>query len=295
MVAGPFVGTVAASGVQEESLGAENEFTLQLLHFADIDGQPQAVDNVEDFSRLVNEFEGEHPHNTLLVSSGDNYIPGPRFFAAEDEAMGSLLGIPGQGRADILFLNEMEVAASAVGNHDLDNSPEGFVSAVAPQTEGDNHYPGARFPFLAANIDFSTDENTAPLTVEGGRVTDGIPARFAPSAVTVVGGEVIGLVGATTPQLSSITSTGNLEITPDSDSVEELAAVIQPAVDSLTERGVDKIILLAHMQQISVERELAGELSDVDVIVAGGSNTILADETDALWPDDEAADTYPVE
>ncbi|MFO8065093.1 MAG: 5'-nucleotidase C-terminal domain-containing protein [Spirochaetia bacterium] len=279
----------------EEPLGGETDFTLQLLHFADIDGQPQAIDNVGDFTRLVNEFEGEHPHNTLLVSSGDNYIPGPRFFAANDDAMESLLGIPGEGRADMIFLNEMGVTASAVGNHDLDNSPEGFVSAVAPETDEDNEYPGAEFPFLAANIDFSTDENTAPRAVEGGRVTDAIPAHFAPSAVTVVGGEVIGLVGATTPQLSSITSTGDLEISPDSDSVEELAEVIQPAVDRLTERGVDKIVLLAHMQQVSVERELAGELSGVDIIVAGGSNTILADETDTLWPNDEAADTYPVE
>lgn len=295
LIAGPFVGTISAEGVQEQSAGGEADFTLQLLHFADIDGQPQAIDNVTDFTRLVSEFESQHPHNTLLVSSGDNYIPGPRFFAADDDAMASLLGIPGQGRADIAFLNEMEVAASAVGNHDLDNSPEGFVSAISPEADGDNEYPGAQFPFLAANIDFTADENTAPLAVEGGRVTDGIPGHLAPSAVTVVGGEVIGLVGATTPQLDSITSVGDLEISPDSDSVEELADTIQPAVDALTERGVDKIVVLSHMQQIAIERELAGELSDVDIIVAGGSNTILADETDALWPDDEAADTYPVE
>lgn len=295
LIAGPFVGTVAATGVAEETAEAETDFRLQLLHFADIDGQPQAIDNVANFSRLVSEFAQEQPHGTLTVSSGDNYIPGPRFFAAGDDAMASLLGVPGEGRADIVFLNELDVAASVVGNHDLDNGPSGFVSAISPETTEDGEYPGAAFPYLSANIDFSTDENTAPLLVEGGRVAEAIPGKLAPSAVTVVGGEVIGLVGASAPQLAEITSTGDLRVMPGSDSIEELAAVIQPAVDVLTERGVDKIVLLGHMQQISIERRLAGELSGVDIIVAGGSNTLLADQTDTLWPDDEPANTYPVE
>lgn len=271
-VAAPFLTQVSAAGVPEEPLRGQTDFELQLLHFADIDGQPEAVDNVAAFSRLVREFRAEAPHSTLLVSSGDNYIPGPRFFAASDDAMAEYLGIPGEGQADIIFLNEMGVAASAVGNHDLDNSPEGFVSAISPESTEDGTYPGARFPFVAANLDFSADENTAPLAIEGGRVAEAIPARLAPSAVTVVGGEVIGLVGATTPRLDQITSTGNLEVFPDSESISELATAIQPAVDELTERGVDKIVLLSHMQQISVERQLAAELTGVDIIVAGGSN-----------------------
>ena len=57
---------------------------------------------------------------------------------------------------------------------------------------------------------------------------------------------------------------------------------------------MNKVILLAHMQRIDIEQALATRLSGVDIIVAGGSNTLLADETDRLWPGDEAADTYPL-
>ena len=288
---GVFLGDIGATGVRER----QPEYRLQLLHFADIDGQPEALDHVANFSRLVQEFRNLYPYDTLVVSSGDNYIPGPRFFAAGDDAMSSLLGVPAEGRADIVFLNEFGVAASAVGNHDLDNGPGGFVSAIAPENTEEGSYSGADFPFLAANLDFSADENTAPLTTSGGQVTSAIPHRLAPSAVTVVGGEVIGLVGASTPRLGSITSTGNIDVLPDSDSIEELAELIQTRVDALTARGIDKIIVLAHMQQISVEKELAGLLSDVDIIVAGGSNTLLADTDDTLWPGDEPADTYPLE
>jgi len=48
------------------------------------------------------------------------------------------------------------------------------------------------------------------------------------------------------------------------------------------------------MQQIAIERELATLLRDVDVIVAGGSNTILADANDRLRDGDSAADEYPL-
>lgn len=100
----------------------------------------------------------------------------------------------------------------------------------------------------------------------------------------------MGLVGVTTPRLGSITSTGNIGIIPSSGEMRALAENIQCSVDALTGRGIDKVILLSHMPQISVKRELAGMHADVDVIVAGGSNTLLADDNDRLWPGDEPAD-----
>jgi len=75
---------------------------------------------------------------------------------------------------------------------------------------------------------------------------------------------------------------------------DELAKLIQAEVDALTGQGINKIIVLAHLQQIAIEQELATLLSDVDVIIAGGSNTILADETDRLRAGDTAAGTYPL-
>ena len=48
--------------------------------------------------------------------------------------------------------------------------------------------------------------------------------------------------------------------------------------------GVDKIILLSHMQQYGIGKmdELAPRLEHVDVIIAGGSNALFADSDDVV-------------
>ena len=48
------------------------------------------------------------------------------------------------------------------------------------------------------------------------------------------------------------------------------------------------------MQQIGIEEQLSELLTDVDIIVAGGSNTLLADDTDRLRAGDETEGVYPI-
>ncbi|GAA3968448.1 bifunctional metallophosphatase/5'-nucleotidase [Allohahella marinimesophila] len=273
----------------EETAG----FTLQLLHMADIDGSnADALANVSSFAAIVAGLRAEYPEKTLFVSSGDNIIPGSRYTASSDESFAGVPGVaePGNGRADIAFLNAMGVQASAVGNHDMDAGPGEFATLLL----ADGNYPGTQFPYLSSNLDFSTDSNTAPLVVADGQAADTIPNALAKSAVITVDGEQIGLVGATTPTQEVITSTGDVTVLPASDAIPELAAIIQSSVDALTAAGIDKIILLSHMQQIAVEKQLATLLRDVDIIIAGGSNTLLADDTDRLRAGDVAADDYPL-
>lgn len=269
-------------------------FTVQLLHNADMDGATGALQNVKNFSAILEALRNEAPERTLTLSSGDNYIPGPRFAAASDPTLDALLGKAGEGRGDIAFLNAMGYQASAVGNHDLDPGTAGFAGIISP----DGAYLGAQFPYLSANLDFTTDPNLVGLVRDDGQPAATIPNSLASSTTITVDGETIGVVGATTPTLASITSTGDITVKPagwDGD-VATLAAEIQPAVDALTAQGIDKVILLAHMQQIGVEKELATLLNDVDIIVAGGSNTLLADANDRLRDDesDAVADTYPL-
>ncbi|ADU65260.1 5'-Nucleotidase domain-containing protein [Desulfurispirillum indicum S5] len=266
------------------------DFSLQLLHFADVDGGgTRALENVEYFSALVEYFRAEMPESTLLVSSGDNYIPGP-VYQASAELPAEIIGKAGVGRGEIAMMNAMGLQVSAVGNHDLDGGPSAFAGIITP----DGGWEGAQFPWISANLDYSSESSLASLTVESAQEADTIAGKLAPSVVITVNGEPIGLVGAVTPGLASITSTGNIDVLPDSDDIDALAAVIQAAVDELRDADVNKIILLAHMQQISVEKQLAVRLSGVDIIVAGGSNTLLADSNDVLHPGDSAADTYPL-
>ena len=72
-----------------------------------------------------------------------------------------------------------------------------------------------------------------------------------------------------------------------------LAAVLQPQIDALRDQGVNKIILTTQLQQIAFEKELAGLLDGVDIIIAGGSSTLQADADDRLRAGDTAVEGYP--
>ena len=269
-------------------------FTLQLLHASDMDGTAGALSNVENFSAILDGFRRQFPNNTLVLSSGDNFIPGPRYYAAADRANDAILGISREGRGDIALLNAMGFQASALGNHELDRGTSSFASQIAHE-EDEGAYPGARFPYLSSNLQFIDDEALAPLVVADGQEAMLAAGSLAGSAVITVAGERIGLVGATTTWLDSLTIAGDIGVLPDDRAgPADLAGVIQQAVDALTEQGINKIILLAHMQRIAIEKELASLLSDVDIIVAGGSNTLLSDDTDRLWPGDVSAGEYPI-
>ena len=285
----------ASLGEHTDQSSMEAVFTLQLLHASDMDSSTGALANVENFSAILDGFRQQYPDNTIVLSSGDNYIPGPRYFAADDEANSPVLGVPGHGRGDIAFLNAMGFQASALGNHELDQGTGAFADVIRFEAAESKAYPGAAFPYLASNLVFASDENLAGLAVSGGHEASLVGGSLAKSVVVTIGGERVGVVSATTPGLKRITKGGRITVLPPPDEgVDKLAAVIQQEVDALAAQGVNKIILLAHMQRLKVEKELATKLADVYIIVAGGSNTLLADATDRLRTGDEAADTYPL-
>ncbi len=274
-------------------------FTLQLLHAADQEGGIPAIEDAPRFSAVLNALKtqdidgipGVDFPNTLVLSSGDAYIPGP-FFSASRTAFGSA------GRGDILIQNELGFQAIAFGNHEFDLG----TGAIADVIAADGDYPGTQFPYLSANLDFSSDENLAPLVVADGQEADTIPNSIAGNTIITVNGERIGVVGATTPTLPQISSPDDVGVAPiEFDSanpadIQALATEIQDSVDTLLTNNSDinKVILLAHMQQIGIEEQLASALADVDIIVAGGSNTLLADETDRLRAGDEVEGAYPI-
>ena len=270
----------------------DETFTLQLLHAADQEGGIDALTDAPNFSAVLNGLRDDF-ENTVVLSSGDAYIPSPFFFASE-----SVYGAGGRG--DILIQNELGFDAIALGNHEFDLGTGTLAGLIAADEEAD--YPGTNFPYLSSNLDFSTDEDLAPLIAEDGQLASEIPNSVAGNTIVEVNGEQIGVVGATTPTLASISSPGDVGIAPidfdstDPEDIAALAAEIQTSVDSLLEANpeINKVVLLAHMQQISIEEQLAEQLSNVDIIVAGGSNTLLADDSDRLRSGDEAGGAYPI-
>ena len=191
--------------------GDDGTFTLQLLHASDMGGTTGALQNVENFSAILSAFRNQYPDNTLVLSSGDNWIPGPRYFATADAVNNPVLGIPGNGRGDIALLNALGFQASAMGNHELDRGTAEFASIVGAEAGEGGTYTVSSFPYLASNLGFVDDENLAPLVVPDGQETFLIGGSLARTAVITVNGDRIGIVGATTPSLASISSSGNTQ------------------------------------------------------------------------------------
>ncbi|MEO0742123.1 MAG: choice-of-anchor I family protein [Bacteroidota bacterium] len=263
-------------------------FTLQLLHASDLEGNVNTIEDAPRFSAVVNALRPEF-ENSLLISSGDNYIPGPFFAAGSDRTVGAVVGEEGRGFADIALMNAIGFDASAIGNHEFDEGTDRFEDIIEPDSDG---YDGTLFPYLSANLDVSPNGDLADLAVPGAEPAQ--PNSIAPSVILDVNGTQIGVVGATTPLLPIITSPENVIVKPeDPNDFDALAAIVQTEVDALTAAGVDKIIVVSHLQEFNIDQELVSRLSDVDIAIAGGSDRLLADETDILRAGDVAAGPYP--
>jgi len=303
-------------------------YKLQLLHASDLEGGVAALENAPNFAAIVDTLEDTQA-NSVLISAGDNFIPGPFFNTAADFSIGGTLtaaygrffteilgedlsGITldvgrGVGRIDNAIMNVLGFDASVLGNHELDAGTSAFGDIVDAEGGGGVvESVGARFPYLSANLDFSGDTNLSPLAT-----TDILPASdfsetaaelaagtigpaLAPATILEENGEQIGVIGATTQILEFITSAGGIaETTGGANDMPALAAVIQPQIDALRDQGVNKIILTTQLQQIAFEKELAGLLDGVDIIIAGGSSTLQADANDRLRDGDTAVEDYP--
>ena len=270
-------------------------YTLQLLHLADAEAGLLASQTAPNLAALVDAFDSTYP-NTLILAGGDNYIPGP-FAAAGTDALVAATHDKGNNpfAADIEIHNRLGVEASTVGNHEFDFGTNAFSDAIND----------TNFAYLTSNLDFSGDSSISSRyqeTVGTGGLEEAatLAKKIVPSCVLTKGGQKIGLVGATTQILKGITSAGNVQVkgAPTGNDLALLASQLQPVIDDLRNQGVNKIILMAHLQQITFEQQLAPLLTGVDIVLAAGSNTRLGDSNDvAVAFTGHAADftgNYPI-
>jgi 2',3'-cyclic-nucleotide 2'-phosphodiesterase (5'-nucleotidase family) len=268
----------------------QTNFTLQLLHASDQEAGIPALEDAIGFSAVMNALDARY-ENTLKLTSGDLFIAGP-FFNASQDIYGQ------QGIADILVQNALGWDAAAVGNHEFDAGPSTFYNVLAPNTEiqgvgidPNTGYQGALFPYLSTNLDYSTDSsNLKNLVVDSGEAP--LPNSLTQSVVVDVNGEQIGVIGAVVPYLPQIANIGGITMLTDPTSrdievnAQLLAANIQPFVDELVNQGINKIVLMTHLQQFEIEQALATKLTDVDIIMGGGSHRVMANTDDPLRQDE---------
>ena len=263
LVAGALVSAPVAANAQDG--GDAGGFTLTILHNNDGESKLLPDDGsdpgVARFVALMRQLQaGASGDGVVTLTSGDNFLASQELSVSLSREGPMYDSIALSGVYD----------AMALGNHDFDMGPEvtaRFVSGFSPAV-----------PFLSANVDFSGEPLLAAL-VESGRI--------AGSTVIETGGERIGVIGAVTPMLPNISSPRNAVVS------EVLPAVLAEAT-SLGDQGVNKIILVSHLQDVAEELALVPMLSGVDVVIAGGGDDLLRNEGDTCLPNEEAAAPYPI-
>ena len=327
---------------------SSGNFTLQILHGSDFEAGLLATQRADRFAAIVDRLEDALP-NSITLSGGDNFIPGPFGAAGTDNSLvpvlrayyeqalgltsGSLTSLFGTNLAtatspffatDIAILNAIGIQASVLGNHEFDLGTN-VLAAVTDFTANSSAGTaagrvtniGAQFPYLSANLSFTGDASLNPLFTGTLReassfattaadlfdnqavANEAADRQIAPWTTIVEGGQTIGVLGLTTQILASISTVNGVRILDPNgdggvDNVAELAAILQPLVDQMVAQGINKIILLSHLQQFSNELALAPLLRGVDVIISAGSHAIFADGTDVLRSGDSASASYPV-
>lgn len=166
-----------------------------------------------------------------------------------DQFQGTLFYTYYKGKAAAEMMNKLEYDAMTVGNHEFDDGPEvlrGFIDAV-------------EFPVLMSNANVSKEPLLADVLKK--------------SAVIEKGGEKIGFIGLTPEDTDELASPGK------NISFSDPVIAVQAEVDKLMAAGVNKIIVLSHSGYV-VDQRVAKDVTGIDVIVGGHSNTLLSNVSD---------------
>ena len=248
--------------------------TLTLLH--NNDGESQVLPSGDNggaagFVTLVNQQRADATaagNYVLTLSSGDNYLPGPEFNASL--ATGPI-GSRNYFDADVL--NAIGYDAIALGNHDFDFGPAVLADFI----------PQVNAPYVSANLDFSNNAGLQTLK-DAGQIAESVLITKEVNGVS----RTFGVVGATTTNLASISSPGNVDV------LSNVAEIVNAEAAQLRANGAEQVILISHLQGIGLEIDLIGELSGVDVTIAGGGDELLANPGATLLPGDAPVGPYPV-
>ncbi len=218
---------------------------------------------VAAFKAKLDALRSELENESVTLSSGDNFLAGPQFAVGLENE---------EGIYDALAMSQIGYDAICLGNHDFDFGPDVLAQFISDFSE--------ETPFLSSNLDFTSEANLQALADEG---------RIAPYTIIEKGGVQVGVVGATTPSLDYISSPRNTIINDD------VAAAIQASVNALTSEGINKIVVISHLQDIEEEKALVASLTNVDVVIAGGGDELLGEEGVETFPGDgDFYDVYPI-
>jgi len=231
---------------------AQAEFSLTILHINDFHSRFESITGTDSTCNAEGEQKGEcfggiarlktaiDAEREKAKAAGQNVV----LMSAGDEFQGSLFYTQYKSEIVADFMNQMGFDVVGTGNHEFDDGPAEFAKFIA----------SAKFPIIGGNFDTTKDANLK-----------GLP----PGVIVLnIGGEKVGVIGATTEDTPEIASPG------PNVAFESVTEYVKGAVGGLESAGINKIIVLSHIGY-TVDLELAKAVSGIDLIVGGHSHTFL--------------------
>ncbi|MEM8853250.1 MAG: bifunctional metallophosphatase/5'-nucleotidase [Pseudomonadota bacterium] len=236
--------------------------TLTILHTNDVHSRIEPITKYDNTCNAEDNdagecFGGAARLKTAIDTERAREGAGPILLLdGGDQFQGSLFYIRYKGQAAAELMNLMGYDAMTVGNHEFDDGTQTLA----------DFGKALDFPLLFANADLADDSPIKGVT--------------PPTSVLEVDGQRYGLIGLVP------TDTADLAKPGEGVAFTDPVAATRDAVAELTQKGVDRIILLSH-SGLSVDKEVGAQVDGVDVIVGGHSHTLLANTLEG------AAGPYP--
>jgi len=202
----------------------------------------------------------------LSVYAGDSFLASKNLICANPaDANSNAVVLDGVAQSMIPY------DVHVLGNHEFDYGT-GFLRRYM-----DSFQAKARHPFISGNLDFSANADLSSMMTKSDTIIRGLITgkRVAQNYVhkDYATGALIGVVSAITPTLRTISSPGTVKLT--TSDIATTAALVNKQVESLTSKGVNKVILVSHLQGVAFDRQLISLLKNVDVAIAGGGDDLL--------------------
>jgi len=225
------------------------------------------------------------------VYAGDSFLASKSLICSEPAAADSKVK-----PLDAVALRQVGYDALVLGNHEFDYSPT-FLSRYLRAFAKDGK---PTTPMLTGNMDFSKETNLSDL-VAGKGITSNVTKPGKSLAQWMIytdqeTGAKFGVVTAMTPLLATISSPGNAKVL--TNSIDAVARRLQGQINELRAMGVNKIMLVSHLQDLNNDKALVAKLRGVDVAVGGGGDELLqsdyvANSVELLPGDGAPVGTYP--
>jgi 5'-nucleotidase len=204
----------------------------------------------------------------LSVYAGDSFLPSKNMICSEPGSATSQKPV-----LDAVAQAQMPYDVHILGNHEFDYGT-GFLSRYI-KAFGSNGKP--KHPFISGNLDFSKNSDLKSMvgknTLSRGAIANGKVLGKSYIHTDPVTKHRFGVVSAVTWSLRTISSPGSVKLT--TNDLQSTAKAVQSQIDTLQRMGINKIILVSHLQAASNDKELVALLKGVDIAVAGGGDELL--------------------